>query len=149
MIEIPKSRVKLQRAGVMRLSDSVADCEENATRILMGLLADIPHEEVHLVLVDGRSNVIGTVKVAQGGLHGCSLTARDVLRPVVASGAAAFIMGHNHPSGDPTPSPDDLEMTKHIRKCADLIGTPMLDHIVVCPTSKRSASICNKLEGSS
>lgn len=145
MVEVQKYRVRLEKDGVLHVADSAADCEESATKILMGLLEGIPHEEVHLVLVDGRAHVIGSVRVAMGGLHGCALTARDVLRPVIASGAAAFVMGHNHPSGDPTPSPDDVEMTKHIRKCADFIGTPMLDHIVVCPTNGRSRSIVESI----
>lgn len=141
MYKVQKYRPALVRAGVLRVAESKADCYENARAIFFALLANIPHEEVHLLLLNGRSEVIGTVKVAQGGLHGCALTAVDVLRPVVAGGAAAFIMGHNHPSGDPTPSADDITMTMHVKKCAELIGVPLVDHIVVCPNQRLARSI--------
>jgi DNA repair protein RadC len=66
------------------------------------------------------------------------LTARDVLAPAVKNAAAAILLVHNHPSGDPQPSPDDIEMTKHVSKCAELIGIPLLDHIVVARSGARS-----------
>src|SRR5512138_2635498 len=99
MVKIQKYRPALVKAGVLKVSDTTADCFERARDIFFSLLANLPHEEVHLLLLNGCSEVIGTVKVAQGGMHGCALTARDVLGPVVAGGAAAFVMAHNHPSG--------------------------------------------------
>jgi DNA repair protein RadC len=141
MYKVQKYRPALVKAGILTVSDRSADSYENARDIFFALLAKLPHEEVHLLLLNGRSEVIGTVKVAQGGMHGCALTARDVLCPVVAGGAAAFIMAHNHPSGDPTPSSDDITMTEHVKKCADLIGIPLLDHIVVCPEKRLARSV--------
>lgn len=94
-------------------------------------LAALDHEEVWLLCLDGRSGLKSSTRIAQGGLHGCALTARDVLTPAVKNGAAAILLVHNHPSGDPHPSPDDVEMTKHVAKCSELIGIPLLDHVVV------------------
>lgn len=94
-------------------------------------LAALEHEEVWLLCLDGRSGLKSSSRIAQGGLHGCALTARDVLTPAVKNGAAAILLVHNHPSGDPRPSPDDIEMTKHVAKCSELIGIPLLDHVVV------------------
>lgn len=141
MYKIQTYKPRLVKAGVIRVSERKADCYEAAREVLFALLANLPHEEVHLVLLNGRSDIIGTVKIAQGGMHGCALTARDVLGPVIAGGAAAFIMGHNHPSGDPKPSPDDISMTSHARKCAELLGVPLLDHIVVCPEKRLAESV--------
>lgn len=101
-------------------------------------LAGLDHEEVWLLCLDGRSGLKASVRVAQGGLHGCALTARDVLAPAVKNGAAAILLIHNHPSGDPEPSADDVEMTRHVAKCADLIGIPLLDHVVVARHGSRS-----------
>jgi DNA repair protein RadC len=56
----------------------------------------------------------------------------------VKNGAAAILLIHNHPSGDPQPSPDDVAMTKHVARCADLIGIPLLDHVVVARAGARS-----------
>jgi DNA repair protein RadC len=141
MYKVQKYRPRLVKDGVLRVSDRSADSYENARGIFFALLANLPHEEVHLLLLNGRAEVIGTVKVGQGGLHGCALTARDVLCPVIAGGAGAFIMAHNHPSGDPTPSADDISMTAHIKKCADIVGIPLLDHIIVCPETRLARSV--------
>lgn len=94
-------------------------------------LAALDHEEVWLLCLDGRSGLKASTRIAQGGLHGCALTARDVLTPAVKNGAAAILLVHNHPSGDPHPSPDDIQMTSHVAKCSELIGIPLLDHVVV------------------
>ncbi len=101
-------------------------------------LAALDYEEVWLLCLDGRSGLKASTRIAQGGLHGCALTARDVLTPAVKNGAAAILLVHNHPSGDPQPSPDDIEMTKHVAKCSELIGIPLLDHVVVARGGARS-----------
>ncbi len=94
-------------------------------------LGALEHEEVWLLSLDGANGLIRSRRVAQGGLHGCALLPRDVLRPALRDAASAFILVHNHPSGDPTPSPDDVDMTRQLAQAARLVGTPLLDHIVV------------------
>ena len=66
-----------------------------------------------------------------GGKNSLSVTAREVLRPALIAGAPAIIMGHNHPSGDVSPSSADLEMTRSVVAAADVIGIPVLDHVIV------------------
>jgi DNA repair protein RadC len=116
----------------------VIDCFEAVAKWARPRLAALEHEEVWLLCLDGRSGLKASMRIAQGGLHGCALTARDVLAPAVKNGAAAILLIHNHPSGDPQPSPDDVEMTKHVARCADLIGIPLLDHVVVARSGARS-----------
>jgi len=116
----------------------VIDCFEAAADWARPRLAALDHEEVWLLCLDGRSGLKSSARIAQGGLHGCALTARDVLAPAVKNGAAAILLVHNHPSGDPEPSPDDVEMTKHVAKCSELIGIPLLDHVVVARQGARS-----------
>lgn len=114
------------------------DCFEAVADWARPRLAALEHEEVWLLCLDGRSALKASARIAQGGLHGCALTARDVLAPAVKNGAAAILLVHNHPSGDPEPSPDDVEMTKHVAKCAELIGIPLVDHVVVARHGARS-----------
>lgn len=128
-------RVLIRSLGERR---QLIDCFESAVDWARPRLAALDHEEVWLLCLDGRSGLKSSCRVAQGGLHGCALTARDVLSPAVKNGAAAILLIHNHPSGDPQPSPDDIEMTKHVAKCADLIGIPLLDHVVVARSGARS-----------
>lgn len=116
----------------------LVDCFEAVATWARPRLAALDHEEVWLLCLDGRSGLKASARIAQGGLHGCALTARDVLAPAVKNAAAAILLVHNHPSGDPQPSPEDIEMTRHVAKCAELIGIPLLDHVVVARSGARS-----------
>jgi len=94
-------------------------------------LAALDHEEVWLLSLDGRNGLKAARRIAQGGAHGCALTPRDVLAPAVRDGSSAIVLVHNHPSGDPTPSPEDLAMTEAVVRACEVIGVPLLDHVVV------------------
>jgi DNA repair protein RadC len=88
-------------------------------------------EEVWLLTLNGTNRLQGEHRIARGGLHGCALTPRDVLRPALRDGASAIVLVHNHPSGDPEPSPEDVLMTRALRAAAGLVGLPLLDHVIV------------------
>jgi DNA repair protein RadC len=94
-------------------------------------LATLEHEEVWLLTLDGRNGLLGATRIAQGGLHGCALTPRDVLRPAMREGGSAIVVIHNHPSGDPTPSSEDLRMTAALAVACEVVGIELLDHVVV------------------
>jgi len=101
-------------------------------------LAGLDHEEVWLLSLDGRNGLRAARRVAQGGLHGCALTPRDILRPALRHAASALILLHNHPSGDPTPSDDDVRMTRAVAAACDVVGIPLLDHVVVARSGSTS-----------
>src|SRR5262249_14835030 len=94
-------------------------------------LGALDHEQIWALSLDGRNGLRASRRVAEGGLHGCSIDPRDVLRAVVRDAASAFVLVHNHPSGDPTPSGEDLELTRRIARAADTLGTPLVDHVIV------------------
>ena len=94
-------------------------------------LAPLDHEEVWVLGLDGRSALRILRCVARGGQHGCALTARDVLHPVLVGGGTALVVVHNHPSGDPAPSDEDVQMTRALAAACDVVGVPLLDHVVV------------------
>ena len=97
-------------------------------------LATLEHEELWVLAVDGRNCLRGARRAASGGLHGMNACARDPLRIALREGASAFVLVHNHPSGDPTPSTDDLRFTHVVMEGAEAIGTPLVDHVVVSRT---------------
>jgi DNA repair protein RadC len=94
-------------------------------------LSTLEHEEVWLLTLDGRNGLLGATRIAQGGLHGCALTPRDVLRPAVRHGGSAIVLIHNHPSGDPNPSEEDLRMTRALSVACEVVGIELLDHVIV------------------
>ena len=94
-------------------------------------LADERHEQFYAVLLDNKHRKLKDVRISQGSLTASIVHPRDVYLPVIRESAAAVIFVHNHPSGDPTPSADDLEITRRLRQVGDLVGVRVLDHLVI------------------
>ena len=94
-------------------------------------LADERHEQFFAVLLDNRNRKIKDVRISQGSLTASIVHPRDVYLPVIRESAAAVIFVHNHPSGDPTPSREDIEITRRLREVGELVGVKVLDHLVI------------------
>lgn len=101
-------------------------------------LAMLDHEEMWLIALDGQNGARGFKRVAQGGLHGCSVSARDILRTALREAASAIVLVHNHPSGDPTPSVEDIGMTRVVAEAADVVGVALVDHVILGARSHAS-----------
>src|SRR5262249_7988859 len=94
-------------------------------------LAPPEHEELWGLAPDGTKRLRAAPRGAMGGLHALHVSPRDPLRVALREGASAFVLVHNHPSGDPTPSEQDIEFSRRIAVGGELVGTPLLDHVVV------------------
>jgi len=97
------------------------------------LMPRLRHKECELfqcLLLNTKNEVLKTVDVSQGGLDAAVVQPRDVFRPAVRQGASAVIVCHNHPSGDPEPSQEDIQLTRRLAEAAELLGIRFLDHIV-------------------
>ena len=95
------------------------------------LLRDLRQEEFHALLLDSQHRVIRDVVVTRGILDASLIHPREVFRPAILETAAAVILVHNHPSGDPQPSSEDRAVTRQLRDAGRAIGIPVLDHVVV------------------
>jgi len=102
---------------------------------LLPLYGASPVEQFGLVLLDTKHRVIRTKIVSIGGLDATVVQPREVFREAAASAAAAIVLFHNHPSGDPTPSPDDLVLTSRMVHAGDVMGIDVIDHIVLADQS--------------
>jgi DNA repair protein RadC len=94
-------------------------------------LAPSPVEEFWMLALDVRHRVLFESCVARGSLTGVEVHPRDVFRALIRSAAASVIFCHNHPSGDPAPSRQDMELTARLRQVGELCGISVLDHVVV------------------
>jgi len=94
-------------------------------------LATLDHEELWLLALDGHHGLRAARRVASGGIHGLHVAARDPIRVALREAASAFILVHNHPSGDPAPSDEDVAFTRAVADAAAVVGTPLLDHAIV------------------
>ncbi|TMD12650.1 MAG: hypothetical protein E6J00_11215, partial [Chloroflexi bacterium] len=84
-----------------------------------------------VLLLNTRNQPLGCETVALGGLNVAALQPRDVFEPALRHNAAAVVLAHSHPSGDPTPSPEDLAVTRHLGEAGRLLGIEVLDHLVI------------------
>ena len=104
---------------------------EDVFRHFHARLRDAPHEQFHLLLLDGRHRLLREVMASRGTLTASLVHPREVFRPALREGAAALVVAHNHPSGDPAPSSEDREVTRRLVQAGALLGVPLLDHVVV------------------
>ena len=88
-------------------------------------------EIFYVVLLTNKNRKIREVKVSEGSLTASLVHPREVYNPVIRESAAAVIFVHNHPSGDPAPSPEDLEITRRLKEVGEVMGIRVLDHVVV------------------
>ena len=119
--------------GLSRLP--VVSCSEHAAREAGRILAGLPADREHLLilLLDTRNRLIGWRVVCTGGLCGVMVTPREIFRDVLRAPepAAAIVLAHNHPSGDPAPSHADREMTRRCAQAGEVLGLSVLDHVIV------------------
>ena len=94
-------------------------------------MADEPCEHFYAVLLDNKHRKMRDVLVSKGSLTASIVHPRDVFAQVVRHSAAAVIFVHNHPSGDATPSKEDIEITRRLRDVGELIGVRVLDHVII------------------
>ncbi len=120
-------RMEIERARAPdKLTSAAAVAAWAAPRI-----AALAHEELWILALDGRGHLRAARCVARGGLHGAAIRASDPLRVALRVDASAFVLVHNHPSGDPTPSREDIALTARVATAAQLAGVVLLDHVVV------------------
>jgi DNA repair protein RadC len=108
----------------LRQSGDVAD-------LMAGVVAGLDREAFYVVFVDGKNRASGINLVSLGSLTAALVHPREVFKPAIAGSAAALVLVHNHPSGDPSPSAEDIALTKRLCEVGDLVGIKVLDHIVL------------------
>ncbi len=104
---------------------------EDVYRHLHARLRDARHEHFLAILLDGRHRVIREVAVSRGTLTARLVHPREVFRPALRDAAAALVLVHNHPSGDPSPSQEDRDVTRRLARAGQILGVQVVDHVVV------------------
>jgi DNA repair protein RadC len=102
-----------------------------AAAAFMALLKDEPAEVFGILCLTTKHQVIAYHEVSRGTLDATLVHPREVFKAAMLANAASILAGHNHPSGDQSPSPDDAELTRRLAAAGELLGVPLLDHIIV------------------
>ena len=103
----------------------------DAANLLMSEMSLLEQEHLRLLLLDTRNNVLASPTVYVGSLNTSVIRVAELFRAALKENAAAIIVAHNHPSGDPSPSPEDINVTKQIVKAGEIIDIEVLDHIII------------------
>jgi len=124
-LELGKRLVKHQREPIKKIKKP-ADVAE----LLMNTFKDYETECFTCILLNIKNDVIKIEKISQGGIDSTVANPMDVFRLAVRISAPNIIITHNHPSGDPEPSQNDIEITKQLKEAGNIIGIQLLDHII-------------------
>lgn len=103
----------------------------DAANLLMSEMMFLEQEHLRLILLDTRNHVLSTPTVYQGSLNASVVRIGEIFRHALKDNAAALIVAHNHPSGDPSPSPEDVHVTRQLVEAGDLLDISVLDHIII------------------
>lgn len=104
---------------------------EDAAGLVMYEMAVLEQEELRVILLDTRHRVIRVENIYRGSVNSSQIRVGELFKAAVRANATAVIVVHNHPSGDPTPSPDDIAVTRAIIQAGTLLDIEVLDHLVI------------------
>lgn len=116
---------RVERESLLRVQGP-----QDAVRLVSDL-RDHDQEEFRVILLNTKGLVLGIETLFRGGVDRVEVFPREVFRPAVSRSAASIVVAHNHPSGDPTPSRQDRELTRRLESCGELLGISVLDHVIV------------------
>jgi DNA repair protein RadC len=120
-------RLSIQEPEERPALNSPAD----AAALVQYEMGALEQEHLRAILLDTRNRLIAIADVAHGSLNAAHIRIGEVFRDAIRKNAAALILVHNHPSGDPSPSPDDLALTKAIREAGRMLDIEVLDHLII------------------
>ena len=128
---IPFCTVKLAREGSIVSDRKTVHSPEDVQQILQGYFAEVPCEHFLAVMLDTKNHVLAVSTISVGSLNASIVHPRELFQRAILANAASLILAHNHPSGDPTPSPEDMELTRKLTAAGKLLDIPILDHVIL------------------
>ena len=104
---------------------------EDAAALVQYEMAALEQEHLRAILLNTRNQVLDIIELYRGSLNASPVRIAEVFKPAIRRNAASLILVHNHPSGDPTPSADDIALTKALREAGRLLDLDLLDHLII------------------
>lgn len=118
-------------SGADEPEETVLRTSTDGARLLMPFFKGADREKFVVVLLNAKHRPIGINTVSVGSLTASIVCGREVFKPAIVGNSAALLLAHNHPSGDPAPSAEDIELTKRLREAGDLVGIRVVDHVIL------------------
>ena len=104
---------------------------QDAANLLSGEMSILDQEHLRVILLSTRNEVLGTHAIYVGNVNSSVVRPAEVFRPAVRANAPSLIVVHNHPSGNPAPSDDDIAITKDLVESGKILGIELLDHLII------------------
>ncbi len=104
---------------------------KDLAELLMGEMSYLNQEVLKVITLSTKNTIIEAKDVFRGSLNNSIVHPREIFKRAISSHSASVIICHNHPSGDPTPSREDINITLRIKECGKIIGIPLIDHIII------------------
>lgn len=127
-----------KRLAIERRSNSPLDSPEAVYELLAPTFKTLNHESLQVILLNTKYHLIQVQEISCGGLNECVAHPREIFRAAITHSAYAFILVHNHPSGDPSPSSADRNLTRKLQLASEHVSIEMLDHIIIGSPSSQS-----------
>lgn len=125
-------QVKLVREKSILYKERKIRSAQDAYHLIYDYLGEVDREHFIVLCLDVKNQPTCIQTVHIGSLNSSIVHPREVLKPALLSNAASIIVAHNHPSGNSTPSPEDIDVTKRLEEACVIMGINLLDHIIVC-----------------
>lgn len=104
---------------------------DEAARLVRLDMMYLDHEEMHVLVLDTKNHLIERIKLYKGTVYSSVTRISEIFRPAIVRNCPHLLVCHNHPSGDPTPSPEDIDFTRQMIKAAELLEIDLLDHLII------------------
>ena len=118
-------------ASVNPQNRPVIGSPEDVNNIVGPEMSQLPQEQLRALLLNTKNRVVAMRTIYQGTVNSASIRVAEILRPAIRENCPALIIVHNHPSGDPTPSPEDVLVTRRLSQSAEMMDIELLDHIII------------------
>jgi len=121
---------RINRLSLIRESKSITSPNDIA-RLVMKEMVFLKQEVLKLIMLDTKNNIIGIKDVFKGSLNSSIVHPREIFKEALKKSSSSIIICHNHPSGDPTPSKEDINITIRLKECGNIMGIDLLDHLII------------------
>lgn len=135
-VAVPQYRIALREVGTATYAAAIIDAVEVAADVFHELTHDADREHVMALYLSALNAPIGCEIIAIGGRSSASFTPAEVFKGALLANASTLVIGHNHTSGNVRPSNADVEFTRHVRAAGEVLGIPLLDHVIVAPSGE-------------
>ena len=126
-----------KRSMAEKNNDMPVKSPEAVRSIMNPIVKGLEHENFYVLILNAKSRLAKPpIKISKGVLNACLVHPREVFKEAIRNSACNIILSHNHPSGDPTPSIEDIRITKQIVESGKIIDIQVLDHVIVCSPEK-------------